>query len=642
MDDPDVEIYGRQICDRTGLATGTVHPILVRLESRGWLTMRVEATDPRLAGRPRRRYCQLTASGRVEAELVLRQTESHPVEAAPYESSLAGFRLRSDGSLPEARDLGAFGITASARMILPTQRAIVVSETSPGAFPPYIRRDHDNDLHQAIAAGGLIVVHGPSGSGKTRSVFEAIRSWPDRVLLIPRTATALRDLARSDFPLSDAIIWLDDLGITADDDLDSVTVSRLCSFERGDVAIIATMRAYESRELPIPRSVIAVDATLSTAERCQPAAHRRADPRTAHASRQAPAQIPLWFAGGVQAQERWRQMAREAGPGGATTIGESIIAIAVRLHHLGLRGIPRQLVDELVPPTLPHDLQGRLTPRRLQAGWAAATQRLPGTDAACVEGDDLRGYTAHGYLVDTTPPGTPPAHCWDTIVRHTELRDLVRLGSVAARHQLTEYAASAYRRAALAADPEATTRLGILLEVSGQAEQAERMLRSAALTHDHPAAATRLGLRRLRQGHEQKAAIWFQRAARAGDLSAVTQLAGILDGQGEEDQALRFWEQAAEAGDLSAMRQLGDHFSNNGNETEAQLWWRRLGAVTGDSTAMVELAVIFEKNEPDRPGRTMVAQRRRRRRRHRDLPAWNWQSRGQTDVPSRNPIESRR
>jgi DNA-binding PadR family transcriptional regulator len=46
-----------------GLASGTIHPILARLERAGWLESRWEDVDPREQGRPRRRYYQLTPDG---------------------------------------------------------------------------------------------------------------------------------------------------------------------------------------------------------------------------------------------------------------------------------------------------------------------------------------------------------------------------------------------------------------------------------------------------------------------------------------------------------------------------------------------------------------------------------------------------
>lgn len=63
LDDPERERYGYEIGDGAGLATGTVHPILARLEGLGWLRSRWEDVDPSEAGRPARRYYSLTGVG---------------------------------------------------------------------------------------------------------------------------------------------------------------------------------------------------------------------------------------------------------------------------------------------------------------------------------------------------------------------------------------------------------------------------------------------------------------------------------------------------------------------------------------------------------------------------------------------------
>jgi PadR family transcriptional regulator PadR len=65
--EPDEEMYGVQIAHAAGLASGTVHPILARLEAAGWLESRWEEIDPRVEGRPARRYYRLSPSGVEEA-----------------------------------------------------------------------------------------------------------------------------------------------------------------------------------------------------------------------------------------------------------------------------------------------------------------------------------------------------------------------------------------------------------------------------------------------------------------------------------------------------------------------------------------------------------------------------------------------
>ena len=64
LDDSVGEHYGLQLRDETGLPSGTIYPILARLERCGWVASSWE--DPMqhiLEGRPRRRYYQLTGEG---------------------------------------------------------------------------------------------------------------------------------------------------------------------------------------------------------------------------------------------------------------------------------------------------------------------------------------------------------------------------------------------------------------------------------------------------------------------------------------------------------------------------------------------------------------------------------------------------
>src|SRR4051795_6544266 len=67
LEDPQREIYGRELGDAAGLPSGTIHPILARLEGMGWLESRWEDVDPGTVGRPARRYYRLTPDGAVLA-----------------------------------------------------------------------------------------------------------------------------------------------------------------------------------------------------------------------------------------------------------------------------------------------------------------------------------------------------------------------------------------------------------------------------------------------------------------------------------------------------------------------------------------------------------------------------------------------
>lgn len=67
LDDPLAQRYGLELMRATGLPSGTMYPILTRLQDAGWLQADWEDIDPVVAGRPARRYYRLTAEGAAAA-----------------------------------------------------------------------------------------------------------------------------------------------------------------------------------------------------------------------------------------------------------------------------------------------------------------------------------------------------------------------------------------------------------------------------------------------------------------------------------------------------------------------------------------------------------------------------------------------
>lgn len=63
MEQPRAELSGADITKATKVFTGSLYPILLRLEAAGWLSSHWEDIDPKEAGRPRRRYYRLTMLG---------------------------------------------------------------------------------------------------------------------------------------------------------------------------------------------------------------------------------------------------------------------------------------------------------------------------------------------------------------------------------------------------------------------------------------------------------------------------------------------------------------------------------------------------------------------------------------------------
>jgi PadR family transcriptional regulator, regulatory protein PadR len=60
---------GAEISKATKVGSGTLYPLLIRLEDAGWLTSAWEDVNPKEAGRPRRRLYQLTERGQAKARV---------------------------------------------------------------------------------------------------------------------------------------------------------------------------------------------------------------------------------------------------------------------------------------------------------------------------------------------------------------------------------------------------------------------------------------------------------------------------------------------------------------------------------------------------------------------------------------------
>lgn len=66
------EVSGAEIGRATKLASGTLYPILLRLEEAGWVKSRWEVGDPHKLGRPRRRLYKIGGVGMRKARLAFR------------------------------------------------------------------------------------------------------------------------------------------------------------------------------------------------------------------------------------------------------------------------------------------------------------------------------------------------------------------------------------------------------------------------------------------------------------------------------------------------------------------------------------------------------------------------------------------
>jgi PadR family transcriptional regulator PadR len=67
------EFSGAEIARSTKLASGTLYPILLRLEEAGWAESHWEPGDPHDLGRPRRRFYKVTGIGASRARSALKE-----------------------------------------------------------------------------------------------------------------------------------------------------------------------------------------------------------------------------------------------------------------------------------------------------------------------------------------------------------------------------------------------------------------------------------------------------------------------------------------------------------------------------------------------------------------------------------------
>jgi len=81
LEDPAARRFGLEIGAVTGLPSGTIHPILARLENLGWVQSGWEDADPGGKDRPRRRYYRVSEDGLTAVRVALAQ--AHRTRAAP-------------------------------------------------------------------------------------------------------------------------------------------------------------------------------------------------------------------------------------------------------------------------------------------------------------------------------------------------------------------------------------------------------------------------------------------------------------------------------------------------------------------------------------------------------------------------------
>lgn len=78
LEKPREKRSGADITRSANIGSGTLYPLLARLEQAGWLRSEWEIVDPAEAGRPRRRFYKLTGIGQTNARKALAELQVAP------------------------------------------------------------------------------------------------------------------------------------------------------------------------------------------------------------------------------------------------------------------------------------------------------------------------------------------------------------------------------------------------------------------------------------------------------------------------------------------------------------------------------------------------------------------------------------
>jgi len=83
LEDPDQPRYGFELMKLTGLASGSLYPMLARLEEAGWLAKGREDIDPHVAGRPPRLHYTISGAAIASARTRLAELSARYRPPAP-------------------------------------------------------------------------------------------------------------------------------------------------------------------------------------------------------------------------------------------------------------------------------------------------------------------------------------------------------------------------------------------------------------------------------------------------------------------------------------------------------------------------------------------------------------------------------
>ncbi|MBV9143441.1 MAG: tetratricopeptide repeat protein, partial [Pseudonocardiales bacterium] len=291
--------------------------------------------------------------------------------------------------------------------------------------PAYVPRDKDEQLREALARGGFVLVVGHSTAGKSRSAYEAMTATlADHVVIAPANRDALGAAVGRAAQTTKCVLWLNDLEqfLGPGGGLTPTQISRVLSGEGHHRVILATLRAVEERRFAEDPEAVEASAremihqvrqTLEQAERIglerlfSPAEQDRARARTwdrriadalEHAGEYG---IAEYLAAGP---ELLRDL-DNAWDAGANPRGAALVTAAIDCRRAGYGSVlPRGLVTEVHEGYLEKRGGHRLRPESLEQAWAWATRPRRSTTALLqpITDTNTDAVRVFDYLLDQT------------------------------------------------------------------------------------------------------------------------------------------------------------------------------------------------------------------------------------------------
>jgi cellulose synthase operon protein C len=443
---------------------------------------------------------------------------------------LTRFVASRSGRLPTVGEVPPYGIVG----VSPSKYL----ERDPD--PPYVRRDIDERLDEALVQQRFLVLVGQSKAGKSRSAFEAMRRlFPTSTLVVPFSSTrSLAQLIRDppfdvDSPLP--VLWLDELDRYLGDanGVDRALVHECMRGDRRMVLVGTISQRWRDRLADAPEAIgSAARAVLEQATQVE-LPNQLSARELSEAERRYP--DDAFGRGGrsigeqaVLANELERRY--ELGPA-AAPVGWALVRAAIDWRRAGMTR-PIQPIDlrELAPRYLDRPQLDRMSEASYERALAWArwhvTPRIALLQASTERPPRFRAFDHIVEYADRQagPAAAVPAATWDFVLEQASPQEAARIGFVAFTRHQHEPAHAAWSRASASRDQGvASWAAEQLASLHGEREEREgdrltfEVMLAARRPEHLPPSAVDQGWRLAGHGDLQSARAVLHQAIKSGD-----------------------------------------------------------------------------------------------------------------------------